>query len=247
MKLNLKFPVYPYFVGQQFGNTTMNSYYQANGVNFLGHNGLDLAAMHGQPVYASHDGVCSIEVDSKQGHGVVLTTNNTFDYKGGQAFFKTIYWHLIDNIPVTNGQQVKCGDIIGYADNTGLSTGDHLHFGLKPMSSTMQNIENDNGYYGAIDPAPYFDGTYAHADNRYMFTKSMELGQTSEDIKQLQILLQKRGYFPQSQECTGYYGNITRQSVFTFQQERMALTLLERLVYKGRYVGPKTLKVLNLM
>jgi hypothetical protein len=48
------------------------------------------------------------------------------------------------------------------ADNAGFSTGDHLHFGLKPefvqeeQPWTRYNVEQDNGYMGAISPAPYF-------------------------------------------------------------------------------------------
>ena len=63
-----------------------------------------------------------------------------------KAHAKTIYWHLIKEIPVKVGQKVQAGDVVGYADNTGFSTGDHLHFGLKPQEKgendwTWVNIE----------------------------------------------------------------------------------------------------------
>ncbi len=165
MKLNLFYPVKPYKVTQEFG--VNGAYYQKNGINIKGHNGIDLWASHGQSVYAVHDGICYPEVDDKGGNGVVIRTLQPFDYNGTQCYFKSIFWHLIkSDAVVKTGQQVKAGDLIGYADNTGLSTGDHLHFGLKPQqwnenNWTWVNVNDANGYLGAIDPTPYFNGLYA--------------------------------------------------------------------------------------
>jgi murein DD-endopeptidase MepM/ murein hydrolase activator NlpD len=186
MKLQLKYPVTPFHVNQGFG--VNGAYYQANGINIKGHNGLDLQAYHGQPVYASHDGVAFYEEDNNAGHGMVVISNQPYDYKGGQSYFKTIYWHFIDplkepkyDLPLYKygvnsgrGIPVKAGDQIGWADSTGLSTGDHLHFGLKPIMGGRApsfgdapdvnigqwvNVEGDNGYQGAIDPTPYFEAS----------------------------------------------------------------------------------------
>lgn len=186
----LFYPMNPHHVNQGWG--VNGAYYRANGINILGHNGLDLQAYTGQPIYAAHDGVAYFEVDANQGEGVVLITKDQYDYKGKQAYFKTIYWHMVDyskhpqyKSPVLDYQQknggkgmpTKQGDIIGFANTTGLATGPHLHFGLKPMvygtSATsqdatddlrlglFQNIESANGYGGAIDPTPYLNGKYA--------------------------------------------------------------------------------------
>lgn len=181
MKFEISIPIKPLKVLQGFG--VNGAYYRANGINILGHNGLDLFASHGQPVYAAHDGNAYYETDDRQGCGVVIRTNEVYDYvldpKYSQVYFKTIYWHLCDgtkeykfNSPInctdltSSGQPVKKGDLIGYADSTGFSTGDHLHFGLKPVGDgelpgTFYNIEQDNGYAGSIDPTPYLDGKYA--------------------------------------------------------------------------------------
>lgn len=168
MKLILSLPVIPFHLNQGFGVNYVT--YKQFGLQ--GHNGLDLEAYHGQPVYASHDGTVIIEVDDDQGHGVVLVSDQMYDYNGSLAYFKTIYWHLCDPVkepsypyPVKTNQKVKRGDLIGYADNTGFSTGNHLHFGLKPMAMgesvlTTMNIEQNNGYMGAIDPTPYLDMNY---------------------------------------------------------------------------------------
>src|SRR3990167_610505 len=161
MKLELWYPVKPWFITQPFG--TNGEWYRANGINIIGHNGLDLVASHGQAVRAAHDGeIVYAGVDSKEGWGVVLRTSEPIE----DVFYKTIYWHLIKEIPVKVGQKIKAGDLIGYADNTGFSTGNHLHFGLKPQLKgendwTWANLEQDNGYMGAIDPNPHFNKYFA--------------------------------------------------------------------------------------
>src|SRR6185436_16525764 len=109
MKLILWRPVKPYEVNQPFGNPDPK--YTALGM--VGHNGIDFQAIHGQPVYASHDGVCYPEIDDRGGNGVVIRTLQTFDYNGQQVYFKTIYWHLINaNAVVKTGQVVKTGDLV---------------------------------------------------------------------------------------------------------------------------------------
>ncbi len=172
----LYYPIVPFTITQTFGGNLAT--YAQFGVK--GHTGIDLQAYHGQPVYASHDGMAYYEVDENQGCGVVVRTDVTYDYQGAPTHYKSIYWHLCDPkdpkyvSPVWqyghdhNGAPlaVKAGDIVGYADNTGFSTGDHLHFGLKPQAinednGTWWNAEQNNGYAGAIDPTPYFNGIYA--------------------------------------------------------------------------------------
>lgn len=165
MTFELYYPVSPYRLNQKFG--VNGAYYQSNGINVKGHNGLDWGATHGQPVFAAHDGVAYHETDDTGGCGVVLITNEAFDYMSPvqghmQAYFKTIYWHLCDytkepkyKSPVLDFQQknggkkmpVKRGDLIGFADNTGLSTGDHLHFGLK----ALKPMSPPNGPEDAVD------------------------------------------------------------------------------------------------
>ena len=159
MKLELFFPVKPFSISQVFG--VNGAYYQANGINIKGHNGLDIRCSRGQIVRASHNGEISIEIDSRQGHGVLIKTLDEREYPGGTSYFKTIYWHLLPNIPVVNGQNVKAGDVIGYADSTGFSTGDHLHYGLKRCTKDGLTLDHENGYLGAIDPEPYLSKLYA--------------------------------------------------------------------------------------
>lgn len=186
MKFSISYPVKPLHFNQHFGeNAVFYSDPKYGGVK--GHNGIDFQAYHGQPIYASHDGDAYYEFDGAQGEGVVLRTHDMYDYEGGQVYFKTIYWHMADPIkepkfaslvwkavgykPDQTGLSntfipIKRGDLIGYADNTGASSGDHLHFGVKPVAigeanGAFYNLEQNNGYNGAIDPAPFFDGSFA--------------------------------------------------------------------------------------
>lgn len=129
-------------------------------IGLLGHNGRDWAAYHSEPVYfGATDGnagpiqaTCDTEIDPDGGKGV----NIVFSDPETGAWYEIKYWHLLDQL-VHDGQVIKSGDLIGYADSTGASSGDHLHEGFKPLKSG--NLEDkmfpDNGYTGAVDPAKY--------------------------------------------------------------------------------------------
>lgn len=128
-----------------------------------GHTGADLKASHGQPIYyAGPPGtVQEVQTEVERGLGVGIITDDVFDINGLEAHAKTRYWHLM-GISVSLGQKLATGDLIGIADTTGLSAGDHLHFELKPVSydpgSGWFNLLQNNGYFGAIDPVPFFTG-----------------------------------------------------------------------------------------
>lgn len=169
-KFSLYFPIKPWFITQPFG--VNGAYYQANGINILGHNGLDIFATDGQTIRAAHDGIITFTgEDGKGGLGVVIRTQEEFTYGEANdkvAFFKSIYWHCKPNtFKVKPGDIVKAGDAIAQADNTGFSTVTHLHFGIKPIAKTGEadwtwaNLENDNGYMGCIDPTLYFNKYFA--------------------------------------------------------------------------------------
>ncbi len=267
MKFSISYPLRPFVVTQQFG--VNGDYYRAHGVNIIGHNGLDLQAYHGQPIYAAHDGVAFYEVDGSAGYGVVLVSQDKWDYLSDayvhQVSFKTIYWHLCDStlepqfkspIEGNSGIFLKRGDLIGYADNTGLSTGDHLHFGLKPVLSSDEppfvwaSADYANGYLGAIDPTMYFDGTYVGEANTLspvtqVFSRNMSRGDVSCDIQALQTRLQSMGYFPIGQQTTQFYGPITQSAVYAFQLDHVQMNWVERNIYRGWYCGQKTRAALN--
>lgn len=88
------------------------------------HNGIDLAAEEGTPVYAIKDGAAfsCIENDPEFGNYIILSHD--------QGKLTSVYAHL-SAIRVEKYQYVKKGDIIGYVGQTGLATGPHLHFEIR--------------------------------------------------------------------------------------------------------------------
>jgi len=86
------------------------------------HNGIDVAAPTGTPVFAAADGV----VMKAQGEGdwgklIVLEHEDAYT---------TFYAHL-DEIGVESGAKVSRGEVIGNVGNTGQSTGSHLHYEVR--------------------------------------------------------------------------------------------------------------------
>lgn len=52
-----------------------------------------------------------------------------------------------------------------------------------------------------------------------IFTRSLKVGMSGDDVKQLQTLLKKLNYFPGGQNITNYFGNITNSAVIKFQKD----------------------------
>lgn len=244
-KLQLHNPLKRVVITQGYGlegtHPSMVEKYKTLGLKDGLHNGLDMAAADGTPVYASHDGrVTFAGYDGSGGLGVVIRTNEPVTFRdGSESYAKTIYWHLKkDSLLVTGGQEVKAGQQIGGADNTGFSTGSHLHYSLKPIARgendwTWYNVEQSNGLGGNIDPAPYL----------IPFQMDMEYGQTWEEIKTLQKALIQLGFFVG--EPYAKYGKMTQDAVLKFQKKYCKLSYYEEYVMRGSKVGSKTRAALN--
>jgi len=134
-----------------------------------GHNGLDLYAKRWQPCYAmQHGTVLNVSTDENEGLGVVLR----HDIVG--KIWKTRSWHFIQvNSALKEGDKVKTGQLLGYCDSTGRSTGDHLHIDLKELNTDGTIKNYDNGYFGAVDPMLYMSDIFAPDVNK--INKSIEL------------------------------------------------------------------------
>lgn len=261
-------PIFPFLLAQGFGdnnvcyrivdgktevitkgqNTQCPIGYQSMYSQMKGHNGLDMTASHGVPVFAAHDGyIVEIQTEEPRGLGIGIITDKPYycEETGKFEYFKTRYWHLMA-FGVSKGQYVKRGDYIGLADNTGYSSGDHVHFEVKPVSfpsniditlvqdADLTNILQDNGYFGAINPITYLIRPIIE-------NVQLSYGQENSNVNALQTMLKYLGFFPKEQTITGYYGNITKDSVFKFQKAYLKLSWIEEYVLKGRTVGPKTL------
>lgn len=84
------------------------------------HQGVDLDTGTGWAVVATRAGTAYTAYGSAAGNYV------TIDHHDG---FKSIYMHL-SAFSVSNGTNVSAGQQIGLTGSTGVSTGDHLHFGI---------------------------------------------------------------------------------------------------------------------
>ncbi len=91
------------------------------------HSGTDIGAPEGTPILAIADGKVT-GADNLGGYGlaVVIEHNN--------GTLETLYAHMSE-ILVRPGEWVPQGTIIGRVGSTGLSTGPHLHFEVKRLTS----------------------------------------------------------------------------------------------------------------
>lgn len=92
-----------------------------------GHLGIDIGAAMGAPVYAADTGVVVYAGPISGGYGNMVM----LDHGNG---FHTVYAHL-SQILVGCGQNVRQGSTIAYSGSTGNSTGPHLHFEIRYLSS----------------------------------------------------------------------------------------------------------------
>lgn len=93
-----------------------------------GHNGVDLAANAGTPIYAAADGVVSAAAYHYSYGNYVQIYHGTAD--DGKTY-ASLYAHMMQAPSVSVGQTVSKGDLIGYVGNTGYSFGNHLHLELR--------------------------------------------------------------------------------------------------------------------
>ncbi|MBT9332558.1 M23 family metallopeptidase [Acidipila sp. 4G-K13] len=86
------------------------------------HSGVDISGSFGDPVRATADGtVMMAGFGNGYGREIVIDHGNGID---------TVYGHL-SGFAVTDGQQVKTGQVIGYIGMSGRSTGPHLHYEVR--------------------------------------------------------------------------------------------------------------------
>lgn len=85
------------------------------------HQGIDLSAPEGTPIYASRTGVVTTATFGKSA-GYYVSINHGDGYS-------SVYMHMTRYV-VSKGQAVSAGQVIGYVGSTGVSTGPHLHFGI---------------------------------------------------------------------------------------------------------------------
>lgn len=128
--------------------SSMVDFYKKLGLK--NHGGYDFYANDGESIYFDCSGegyVLNTEIDNAGGLGINIITEDA------DGIFKHRYWHL-KGFCVVSGDKVESGSLLGYADNTGLSTGSHLHRDLKEMvrnpNGSLSVKYPDNGTYGTV-------------------------------------------------------------------------------------------------
>ena len=86
------------------------------------HDGIDISAKRGTPIYATADGVVKF-ANKNGGYGNMVIVDHKYGYQ-------TRYGHM-NKILARKGQTVKRGEKIGEVGNTGLSTAPHLHYEVR--------------------------------------------------------------------------------------------------------------------
>lgn len=116
---------------QGYGNTGFTSL----GYNF--HNGIDIAAPAGKPIYSPADGTVANCDTGDTAYGNWCTVKHNVTTKSGDRCIVTLFGHM-RTVKVKTGTKLEKGDLIGYEGNTGNTTrliygperGYHLHFSV---------------------------------------------------------------------------------------------------------------------
>ena len=85
------------------------------------HKGIDIGAAYGADIVAADGGTVLVATYSSSGGNYVI-----IDHGGGLC---TVYLHA-SSLTVSAGQTVSKGQVIAKVGSTGISTGNHLHFGV---------------------------------------------------------------------------------------------------------------------
>lgn len=102
-----------------------------------GHDGADMIAAQGTPIYATAAGVVRASAESIGGYGVSIFIDHVI---GGQVV-SSVYGHMTyGSRQVQVGETVQAGQLIGFVGSTGRSTANHLHFEVRVNGSLVEPI-----------------------------------------------------------------------------------------------------------
>jgi len=133
----------------------INPFYKVS----MKHNGLDIIATAGEPVYAVADGVVKDIIRSKKGLGNVVV----IDHGNG---FVTRYGHLAD-VVAREGRSIRKGAKIGNVGVSGNSFAPHLHYEVLKDTSVLDPV---HFMFASVDPEEYLN----------MFIMSVSTGQSMD-------------------------------------------------------------------
>jgi murein DD-endopeptidase MepM/ murein hydrolase activator NlpD len=96
------------------------------------HQGLDISADAGSPVYATADGTV-VHAAREGAYGNLITIDHGYG-------LETRYGHL-SKYEVKSGAKVKRGDIVGRVGSTGRATGPHLHYEVRVNGRLLNPLQ----------------------------------------------------------------------------------------------------------
>lgn len=148
-------PQYKLDFTQRFGQNLMN--YKQFGL--VGHNGIDIRGEFRTPIVAPYRMFVTTVNDSDRNRGLsVRSETETVNINGEHVKLGFIFGHF-DEIVAKPYHWMEKGQLVGFMDNTGYSSGNHVHFEIRPWWSENKNtwylLDGNNGYAGSIDPEPF--------------------------------------------------------------------------------------------
>ena len=129
----MRWPMDDFNISGNFGCSTFEYYAPGNGCAHF-HNGIDLVAPYGTRIKAAAAGTV-VYVGWNWADGADPAWIVVIAHSGS---LKTWYAHMQPKRPVSVGQTVKKGQVIGYEGSTGNSTGAHLHW-MVELNGTFVN------------------------------------------------------------------------------------------------------------
>ena len=98
----------------------------------LPHEGVDIAAVQGTPIFAAAKGVVTFS-GVESGYGQMVEIDHGFDRT-------TRYGHA-SRLLVRVGQKVERGDVIALVGSTGIATSSHLHYEVREGGKPVNPME----------------------------------------------------------------------------------------------------------
>lgn len=169
------------------------SLYNALGVK--GHTGIDFTTYYKEPIYFNVDAKDVNDKDIEWeimktyspsgGYGVLVRSlspipqdespiaegaslnliKRQYDTLAGAVHFMFYFGHLAEPSKLKDKSKIKFGSFLGYANSTGASTGNHVHFHMSVCGTNDDSpffyLDGDSDYKGRLDPIQWFENEEA--------------------------------------------------------------------------------------
>lgn len=163
------------------------------------HTGVDISSRtcYNKPVIATADGKV-INVVNKYAEGDGNGYGNYVYIEHDSKGTRSRYAHLLKAV-VTKNSTVKQGQVIGYCDNTGSSTGNHLHFEIILSGSVvdpLKYVAPDNTINTNSETGKYYNVKLSHDIQDYLFAQCNSRGIPTALM--IALIDQESGFNPNS-------------------------------------------------